>query len=322
MTALHQHQLPPPPTFNAWDTQAFYTALTSAGVATHPPSASEWFLDTGASNHMSSGNLPNSRPLSSSIVFGNGARLPVTQAADISFPTFSRPLQLHNVLVSPSLVTNLVSVRQLTRDNNISIEFDPRGFSVKDLTTKQETLRCDSGGDLYPLRLPQPRSFTASAAPTVKLWHQRLGHPGSKAMSQVLHSFDFTCNKSEAHTCHSCQLGKHVRLPFSASETQSYFPFQLVHSDVWTSPVLSHSGFKYYVVFLDDFTHYIWVVPIRAKSEVFPIVRSFHSYVHTQFRLPLVALQTDNGREYDPHALRAFFSTHGISLRPSYPYTS
>jgi hypothetical protein len=34
---------------------------------------------------------------------------------------------------------------------------------------------------------------------------------------------------------------------------------------VWTSPVLSNSGYKYYVVFLDDFSHYIWTFPIRAK---------------------------------------------------------
>jgi transposase InsO family protein len=75
-------------------------------------------------------------------------------------------------------------------------------------------------------------------------------------------------------------------------------------------------------VFLDDFTHYIWAFPIRAKSEVFPIIRSFHAYVHMQFRLSLLALQTGNGRVYDSHALRAFFSTNDISLRLSHPYTS
>jgi len=86
--------------------------------------------------------------------------------------------------------------------------------------------------------------------------------------------------------------------------------------------VPSNSGYKYYVVFLDDFTRYIWTFPIRAKSEVFPIIRSFHAYIQTQFRLPLVALQTDNGREYDSNALRAYFLTHGVSLRLSCPYTS
>jgi transposase InsO family protein len=124
------------------------------------------------------------------------------------------------------------------------------------------------------------------------------------------------------HTCHHCQLGKHVRLPFSSSEIQTYFPFQLIHSDVWTSPVYSHSGYKYYIVLLDDYTHYIWTFPVRQKYEVLPIIRSFFSYVHTQFRLPILALQTDNGIEFDSIAMRQFLAAHGTVFRLSCPYTS
>ena len=118
-------------------------------------------------------------------------------------------------------------------------------MSIKDLRTHMVKLRCDSQGDLYPLRLSQHQALTASSPASAELWHNRLGHPGSNSFRQVLSSFDFQCNKSATHTCSHCQLGKHVRLPFYSSETPVYFPFQLVHSDVWTSPVYSHSGFKY-----------------------------------------------------------------------------
>jgi hypothetical protein len=64
-------------------------------------------------------------------------------------------------------------------------------------------------------------------APTVELWHQRLGHPGAPALSQVLSTFDFSCNKSEDHSCESCHLGKHVHLPFNTSETQTFSLFNL-----------------------------------------------------------------------------------------------
>jgi hypothetical protein len=107
-------------------------------------------------------------------------------------------------------------------------------------------------------------------------------------------------------------MGKHARLPFNNSTSQSYFPFQLLHSDVWTSPVYSNSGFKYYVVFLDDFTHYLWTFPLRKKSEVLPTIRAFIQYVYTQFRLPILALQTDNGKEFDYYALRSLFLAYGI----------
>jgi hypothetical protein len=126
-------------------------------------------------------------------------------------------------------------------------------------------LRCESSGELYPLRPTQPTALSASIVPA-DLWHARLGHPGNKTLHQVLQSFDFNCNKSAVHLCSSCQLGKHVRQPFSSSQTVTYFPFQLVHSDVWTSPIHSNSGYKYYLVLLDDFTHYIWTFAISLTS--------------------------------------------------------
>jgi hypothetical protein len=163
---------------------------------------------------------------------GNGALLPVHHHAAAILPTSTSPLQLNNILICPPLVKNLLSVRRLTRDNNVSVEFDPHGFSIKDLPTKEEILRCNSTGDLYPLRPPQHHGLATSVAPTVSLWHERLGHPGSPALSQVLQHFDFTSNKATNHACHACRLGKHTRLPFSDSTSHSYFPFQLLHSDV------------------------------------------------------------------------------------------
>jgi histone deacetylase 1/2 len=328
--AMTAQYLPPPVDSNisgAWDNSALYTALQTAGVNTQqPPSAADWYFDTGASAHMSSspGILAHPQPLTvpASITVGNGAKLPVTHTASAVIPTSSSPLRLNDVLVSPPLVKNLISVKKLTRDNNISIEFDPTGFSIKDLPTREVKLRCDSPGDLYPLRLPRHSAFVASSTPSVALWHARLGHPGTRSLSRVLNNFNFQCNKSSFHTCHSCQVGKHVRLPFNPSVHQTFFPFQIVHSDVWTSPVYSNSGYKYYVVLLDDFTHFVWTFPIRQKSEVFPIICNFFSYVRTQFGLHVLALQTDNGKEYDSTAMRSFLANHGAVLRLSCPYTS
>jgi len=42
---------------------------------------------------------------------------------------------LNNVLIVPSIVRNLLPVRQFTFDNNCSIEFDALGFSMKDFRT-------------------------------------------------------------------------------------------------------------------------------------------------------------------------------------------
>lgn len=79
--------------------------------------------------------LPPTAHPHSSIVVGNGNLLPVTATGTTHLPP---NFNLTNVLVSPDLIKNLVSVRRFTTDNNCSVEFDPFGCSVKDLPTRRE----------------------------------------------------------------------------------------------------------------------------------------------------------------------------------------
>ncbi|GKC16109.1 hypothetical protein Tco_1012891, partial [Tanacetum coccineum] len=78
------------------------------------------------------------------------------------------------------------AVRQFTRGNDVSVEFDAYGFSVKDYQTGRLLLRCDSTGDLYPVT-QQPSSQT----PVVLLsfssttWHRRLSHPGDDVLRRL-----------------------------------------------------------------------------------------------------------------------------------------
>jgi hypothetical protein len=103
--------------------------------------------------------LATARPSTSSrIVVGNGSALPVTHTGHHNILTTSTPLSLRNVLVSPKLVKNLISVKALTRDNPVNVEFDNLGFFVKERQTKTVILRCDDGGDLYPVTAPTTTS--------------------------------------------------------------------------------------------------------------------------------------------------------------------
>jgi hypothetical protein len=85
---------------------------------------------------------------------------------------------------------------------------------------------------------------------------------------------------------------------------------------------MSISSFKYYLVILDDFTHFIWTFPLRNKSDVHKIFIHFQQYVATHFFLPIRFIQCDNGKEFNNLANRNFFLQHGILLRFSSPYTS
>lgn len=68
--------------------------------------------------------------------------------------------------------------------------------------------------------------------------------------------------------CNSCCINKRQKLSFSNSTISSIAPLQYIYTDVWTSPLYSHDGLKYYIIFVDYFTKYIWLYPIKHNSKV------------------------------------------------------
>jgi hypothetical protein len=100
--------------------------------------------------------------------------------------------------VSPDIIKNLIFVHQFTIDNQVSIEFDPFGLSMKDLKIMNVIIKCNNIGRIYPLSLPQQppsHALLVGAAPSM-LWHRRLGHLTFDALSKLIPS----CNKSELET--------------------------------------------------------------------------------------------------------------------------
>jgi hypothetical protein len=102
-------------------------------------------------------------------------------------------------------------------------------------------------------------------------------------MAKITSSLDLSCSRGHFEgLCHACQLGRHTRLPFTTS-SRTEQAFDLVHCDLWTSPVLSLSGYKYYLVILDDFSHFLWTFPLWLKSDTFPTLTHFFAWVSTSF---------------------------------------
>jgi hypothetical protein len=93
-----------------------------------------------------------------------------------------------------------------------------------------------------------------------------------------------------------------------------------MHLDLWT-PVVSVSGSKYYLVILDDFTHYLWTFPLKLKSDTFTTLSNFFAYVCNQFDRKIKAIQCDNGCEFDNSSIRIFLLSNGTQLWMSCPPT-
>lgn len=104
-------------------------------MALQDPNDATWYLDTGATNHITStpGNLRflfNTSNLPK-VTMGNGSLALVTSLGQGAISSPSHAFQLNNIFVCPSIIKNLISVRKFVTDNLCSIEFDPFDFVLR-----------------------------------------------------------------------------------------------------------------------------------------------------------------------------------------------
>lgn len=266
---------------------------------------------------------------------GNGSAIPIKHIGSTTLPSLThKPLLLKNVIHSPLISKNLVSISQLAVQNNVYVEFDWNYFSVKDKITRKKLLQGKIKDDLYQI---ESNDLSATAAPSqpqanvthntsksefVLDWHKKLGHPSKKNLFHVLKSCNFKINGNEKMDfCSTCQYGKNHRLSFKHSNSKASKPLELIHTDLWgPAPIHSKQGFKYYINFLDDFSRFNWIYPLKSKSESLPIFKQFKLLVKKQFNLPIKTIHSDSGREFI--AFNSFLKEQGISHQFTFSHTS
>jgi hypothetical protein len=171
----------------------------------------------------------------SSIVVGNASALPITSVGDSTLPG---SFYLNNVLITPDIAQNLLSVHHFTTDNWCSMEFDLFALSMKDLFTWNMITMCNSSGPLYTMCLPShpapssPVSAPLSLVPSASTWHRCLGHLGVDVLSKSSHDSAVVCSRRTHDLCHACQLGCHICLPFVNSNSRVDNNFDLIHYDL------------------------------------------------------------------------------------------
>ena len=110
-------------------------------------------------------------------------------------------------------------------------------------------------------------SFVCSGVDTPFELQCRLGHSSLSLLKKLYPQiFSLSTLNSE-----SCQYAKFHRVHLSPKiNKQVSSPFELVHSDVWgPCPVMSPTGFKYFVTHMDDFSRVSWLYQMKSCFELF-----------------------------------------------------
>ncbi|CAI7834999.1 unnamed protein product [Closterium sp. NIES-53] len=161
------------------------------------------------------------------------------------------------------------------------------------------------------------------------LWHHRLGHPSLLR----LHSMHYhllvsvlprslpPLPRSLAPPWLPCVKGRQRTAPRSSFPLTTV-PLQTLHMDVWgPAPVHGTDQEHYFLLVVDDYTHYTVVFPLRNKAAVrgvlIPWIRATRHQLCKRFwqDLSVLRLHFDRGGEFSSGLLAEFCQDEGI-LQP------
>lgn len=283
---------------------------------------SEWYIDSGASAHMTSNENwienANFMPAMSEITVADSTKLPVMCSGDVKITTDRNyEITVKNVLCIPKLSTNLLSVSELIKNGN-KVVFESNNCYIRNMKNDIVATAYLING-VYKLNLKTTDCMLAAPAlASAELWHKRLAHINSgdlnKMKNGIVEGVNFSSpSDTKKENCVTCCEGKQTRLPFSHSEHTSTETLQLVHADV-CGPMETKSigGSRFFLLFVDDYSKMTFIYFLKHKNEVFQRFKDFKAMVENQQNRKIKILRTDNGGEFCNVVMDNFLANEGI----------
>ena len=155
------------------------------------------------------------------------------------------------------------------------------------------------------------------------LWHCRLGHINERRIKELhtngfLGQFDF----ESLDSCETCLGGKMTKAPFTKKGERVKELLGLIHTDV-CGPMSVHAkgGYRYFIIFTDDFNRFGYVYLMKYKSEAFEKFKEFKNEVENQLDRKIKVLRSDRGGEYLSDEFKDFLKECGIVSQLTPPGT-
>lgn len=291
------------------------TAAFSAVFLSGKFEKSDWYIDSGATCHMTMhrewiDNNQNSKI--SEITAANGEIMRVDGSGSSKLTvrvneSVSTDITIHDVLCVPGIAANLLSVSQITdRGNKVHFFSDRCEIRSRDGVLLAKAMLVDG---LYRLNGAKNSCMLASDT-SFETWHRRLGHLNATDLARMKNGAvdGLSCsdeNKLEA--CVACLQGKHSRKPYKYSGKRAANILDVVHSDLCGPIDKSIGGSRYCFVLVDDYSRHTFVYFLKTKDETFSKFCAFKAMVEKQTGKKLLKFRSDNGTEYINNRFVRFF---------------
>ena len=205
--------------------------------------------------------------------------------------TTGRKLTLQHALFVPFARERIISVSSLCRDDMCTYSFDSKSCWVTDeygTTVARGTVSRDqhflsinvpfvTHFEFAPLQQEPAYSpdMLASRTPNIETWHRRLGHCNTQtvidmARNHVVDGMTINLLSPVPPKCVNCLLGKqnYFPVPREREGVQAKRPLERVYIELLgPMSVPSQSGKLYTVFIVDDFSSYVWSLPLVSMDE-------------------------------------------------------
>ncbi|KAH9641407.1 hypothetical protein HF086_011436 [Spodoptera exigua] len=220
------------------------TSVSALG-ATNNYDMDKWYIDSGATKHMTSRRdwFVDLKPIDNKVTVANGTKIDAEGIGKISINTENNVNTINDVMYVPNLQINLLSVKTAV-EKGFTIMFDKSGcnlFNSKTFSfTGDAVLHGSPCGGLYTLdcavNIPQFRAYDVHSDSISKyqVWHKRLGHLCRVGMNLLKNSHKVIDYKDvDKNPCVACVQAKQARKPFKAiTYKRATSILELIHSDL------------------------------------------------------------------------------------------
>ena len=287
------------------------SVLVDCGATAHIVTSKESFLsmkDLSTENHtieLADGSRSNN------VVIGKGnASISVHDKNGVK-----HDIVLENALYIPSYKQNIFSVQAAVK-KGANVNFSPNSAEL--IAPDGTSFDIKQSGRLYYLN---SLSSSEKVSRDSKDWHKVMGHCNAHdvlALENVVDGMKIS-DKSDFN-CEICTLGKMPQFRSRKPDKKASKLFELVHCDL-AGPIepVAREGFKYCLMFVDDFSGIQMVYFLKAKSDTCEAAKKFLADISPFGQVK--TLRSDNGTEFTCDRFESLLIENKIRHEFSAPYS-